>query len=216
LSKNKEKKETNQKKEEGQNKELEKKETKGKEKIIEEIAGMPLKRYLYPDAKSLFAFSPLKLEDIKDNCYIMLDTNVLLGPYQTSSRALEEFEKIYKELINKERLYVPGEVAREFIHNKGQLIADIYKKILDESSKFPSSIPLYNNYPPILEKVKEFEDLHKTMKDIKETLDKKKEEHSSAKNNLLEQIKSWYYEDPVSKVYKDLFKEDVIFDLPLA
>ena len=45
-------------------------------------------RSLYPDAEAIFSFKPQTLEQIKDNCLVVLDTNVLLLPFDTGQQSL--------------------------------------------------------------------------------------------------------------------------------
>jgi len=51
---------------------------------------------IYPDAESIFDISITPIEDLKNNCVFVIDTNVLLLPYTTSSHSLDEIKKFLK------------------------------------------------------------------------------------------------------------------------
>lgn len=63
---------------------------------------------LYPDAEGIFSFRPKSLADIKEECFVIVDTNSLLVPYTTGKDSLEQIGTIYKELVDAKRLVVPG------------------------------------------------------------------------------------------------------------
>lgn len=79
---------------------------------------------IYPDAESLFKFQLAPLEEIKNDCLVVIDTNVLLLPYTVNQKSLEEIRKTYAELIASKRLVIPGQVAREFARNRATKIAE--------------------------------------------------------------------------------------------
>jgi len=59
---------------------------------------------IYPDVRSIFA--PLQpLDQIKDDCFIVLDTNVLLTPYTIGQEdLLDQCRKTFKPLSSQKRL----------------------------------------------------------------------------------------------------------------
>ncbi|MEP6894444.1 MAG: hypothetical protein ABI986_02435, partial [Chloroflexota bacterium] len=59
---------------------------------------------IFPDAEAIFSHSLLPVEKIKDDCLVILDTNVLLLPYDTGKSSLDQISKIYKHLIKEKRL----------------------------------------------------------------------------------------------------------------
>src|SRR5947209_14643793 len=79
---------------------------------------------IYPETVSIFTFQLKSLDEIKDESYVVLDTNVLLAPYiigkedPGKDNLLEECQRIYKSLIEKKRLIIPGQVAREFANRR--------------------------------------------------------------------------------------------------
>jgi uncharacterized protein YfkK (UPF0435 family) len=84
---------------------------------------------LYPEADAIFSFKPQPLEDIKDKCLVVLDTNVLLVPFDTGKDSLQQIKATYERLIKTEQLVVPGRVAREFAKNRSEKLKTIYQQI---------------------------------------------------------------------------------------
>src|SRR2546426_531594 len=82
---------------------------------------------IYPHAASIF--TRLKsLEEIKDDCYVVLDTNVLLALYTTGEEdLLDQCLKTYTHL--KKRLIIPGQVAREFAKHRTTKLAELHMQI---------------------------------------------------------------------------------------
>ncbi len=61
---------------------------------------------VFPDAKSLFATGPQSLQEIKTESIVVLDTNVLLVPFTTGKKSLEEIHKTFEKrwLLNLKNL----------------------------------------------------------------------------------------------------------------
>ena len=55
-----------------------------------------IRNSIYPEAEGIFSFRPKSLNDIKDECFVVLDTNSLLVPYTTGKDSLEQIGKIYR------------------------------------------------------------------------------------------------------------------------
>ncbi len=80
---------------------------------------------LYPDASILFQHSQPKIKEILKDCFIVLDANVLLWPYELASSSIDEIGKIYKEFSGSKKLVVPAQAAREFYKHRSRKIAAI-------------------------------------------------------------------------------------------
>jgi len=160
----------------------------------------------YPDAKTIFKIEVKDINSIKDSCLYVLDTNALLVPYKTSSHGLNEIEKVYADLIKNNQLYIPGQVAREFADNRPEHIKQIFQQInrLKEGIKPPKI-----SSSPILEDLPEF----KKIQSFENQISQLRENYFKDINKLLEHIKSWKWNDPVSLVYNKLFLGDVIHDI---
>src|SRR5215472_12349359 len=92
---------------------------------------------IYPNARSVFAFLQT-LEQVKDACLIVLDTNVLLTPYIFGGREdlLEQFRKTFKPLSSQKRLIIPGQVAREFAKHRASKLAELYQQLSKQQVPF--------------------------------------------------------------------------------
>lgn len=93
----------------------------------------------YPDAHAVFTWRPKSLKHIKDDCIIVLDTNPLLVPYETSSKSLDEVRRTYEMLTKQGRLVIPGQVAREFADNRATKLAELYQQLSDKKSQAKTS-----------------------------------------------------------------------------
>jgi hypothetical protein len=163
---------------------------------------------IYPDAQSIFSFSNKPIDSLKDNCYIVVDTNVLLVPYTVHPKSLAEIAETYRNLASENRLIVPGQVAREFAKNRAGKISELYQQL---SRKRDKDIDLKLEPYPLLEEIEDFQNSLEILKELKGLVKQYKEKLG----NVLDQIKNWSWNDPVSLIYRDIFLGDVIFDLPL-
>jgi transposase-like protein/rRNA-processing protein FCF1 len=158
---------------------------------------------ILPDSSGFFEDEPLGLDVAIEDADIVLDTNVLLIPYGAGASSLSEVVEIYAEIKGRNRLYIPAQVAREFVKNRPNKLAQLYQGISDRISKL--TIPESLSYP-ILESVEAFQNLNKLISEVEE---KKKILKESAKE-VRETIKKWGWNDPVSKAYRPVFSNDII------
>jgi len=163
---------------------------------------------IYPEAESLFKI-PKSLEEIKDESYVVLDTNSLLVPYATSKESLNQIQSTYTTLVEQKRLIIPGQVAREFVNNRANKIVELYQQISQKQDyiKLPTSGGKY----PLLESLPDYQELIQVGKELKEKAD----QYRKVVRKLLEHIEGWNWDDPVSKIYSDLFGQGVVIDLEL-
>ena len=162
----------------------------------------------YPDPKTIFQIELKDIEEIKNSCIYILDTNALLIPYKTTSHSLNEVDKIYTSLINNNQLLIPGQVAREFANNRPEHIKQLFQQInrlKDNIRQIKTS-----NYP-ILEKLNEF----KKIQDYDKSFTELRGKYFQDVDNLLDIIKSWKWNDPVSMVYKKLFNPEIVFEISI-
>lgn len=163
---------------------------------------MFFRQSLYPDAEGIFSFRPRSLEDIKDECFVVLDTNSLLVPYTTGKQSLEQIRSIYKKLVGAKRLVVPGQVAREFAEHRVTKLRELYQQI----SRKRASIGL-GNYP-LLGSLDEYQKALELEKNLNELV----VAYNNAISRLLEVISQWYWNDPVSALYGEFFAHGVVLD----
>lgn len=163
---------------------------------------------IYPEAASIFTSHLKSLEEIKDDCYIVLDTNVLLALYITGEEnLLDQCRKTYSSLVTAKRLVVPGQVAREFAKNRQEKLAELYQQ-LTRKKQFQQ---LQKGKYPLLSPLSEYKEVVKFEVEI----DKKVREYQKAVDKVLAQIKGWQWDDPVSLLYHEIFTEDTVVDIPV-
>jgi exonuclease VII small subunit len=157
---------------------------------------------LYPDAEGIFAFRPKSLVEIRDDSFVVLDTNSLLVPYTIGKETLEQIETIYKALVDAKRLLIPGQVTREFAEHRVTKLKELYQQI----SRKTASIDL-GSYP-LLGSLKEYQKALELERNLHESL----RAYNKAINEILVVVSGWYWDDPVSRLYAKLFASDVVFD----
>lgn len=161
---------------------------------------------VYPDAESIFTARIKPLEDIKDDCFVVLDTNALLVPYTISPKSLEEIQKTYKNLVSKSRLIIPGQVAREFAKQRANKLSELFQQLNRKLSNLPQ---LQRGKYPLLENLSSYQDAIQLEREI----DGQLRDYKKTIGNVLQSIREWTWNDPVSSLYSKLFsKKDVVFD----
>ncbi len=158
---------------------------------------------ILPDSTKFFEDEPLSLEAAIEDADIVLDTNVLLIPYGAGASSLSEIVTIYSKIKERDRLSIPAQVAREFVKNRPNKLAQLYQGISDRISKL--AIPERLTYP-ILESVKEFQEFNKVIGDI----EKHKEILKTFAKEIRNNIKNWGWNDPVSQAYRSVFSRNII------
>src|ERR1700748_876865 len=88
-----------------------------------------IRNSIYPDATSIFTADIQPIQIVKKDCIFVLDTNALLLPYYTSSKNIEEISVIFVNLAKAKRLYIPGQVAREFASNRPERIKSVFQTL---------------------------------------------------------------------------------------
>ncbi|AFZ57672.1 DUF4935 domain-containing protein [Anabaena cylindrica FACHB-243] len=160
---------------------------------------------IFPDATSLFANVLKPVEDIKDNAIIVLDTNTLLVPYTTGTNSLNQIQKIYRELVQNNRLIIPAQAAREFVKNRPTKIAEVYQQLTRKnSSQHKFDIGKY----PLLESLEAYKETLEIEKEINELIKK----YTKAISSVIDHISGWTWNDPVSLIYAEIFNKSVIIE----
>lgn len=156
----------------------------------------------YPDAQGIFFDGYQTLEEVKNSCLVVLDTNVLLVPYGVSKNGLAEIESTYNKLAEEKRLFVPGQVAREFAKHRPLKIGEIFQAI-NRKNNFSN---LEKGRNPLLEDVESY----KALREVEEQISNLLGDYRKAIADLLEHIKGWSWNDPVSRIYSQLFPHIVV------
>ena len=158
---------------------------------------------ILPDASSYFEDEPQRLEEAIEDADIVLDTNVLLIPFGAGASSLEQITKVYEEIKERHRLFIPAQVSREFVKNRPNKLAQLYQGISDKISQL--TVPDGLSYP-VLGSVVDFLELNEQIGRLNEL---KVEIKASAKK-VRSTIKAWGWNDPVSQAYRPIFTKDIV------
>lgn len=163
---------------------------------------------LFPDAKALLTTEYEDVANIVENCDFVLDTNILLVPYLTGSESFDKLTEIYKQLVKEDRIFIPGQVTREFVINRSTKLTELYANLSARKSKAgkPDS-----KYHPILRKLSKFDELITAEKELNDSISKYQKTLSSIQSS----VRDWSLNDPVSVVYREQFKESCIWELEI-
>lgn len=160
---------------------------------------------IYPELDSIFKVNQT-LEEIKVDCYIVLDTNVLLLPYKTGKESLSQIKKTYKKLLSESRLIVPAQVAREFVKNRPDKLIELHQNLKKKREK-----KFKEGTYPLLESLDEYQEII----EIENILEEKLKEYRKRIDKLLKHVQNWTWNDPISLIYAELFNKDVIFNIDI-
>ncbi len=169
-----------------------------------------IKNSIYPNAENIFSSFNSAMSSVKDDCLFVIDTNALLLPYYTSSQDVQQISSIYSGLIKEKRLFIPGQVAREFASNRPDRIKELFQQL---NRKINVMQEFNNAKYPLLSNIDEYKNLIELEERFNETIKKFKDEYKPKLDRLLNKIKDWAWNDPVSELYRNLFTKGVVFDL---
>ena len=165
-----------------------------------------VRQYTFRDPSQVFAFKPAALSEVIADCQVVVDTNVLLLPYATGQASLEQIRGVFEKLARSAQLRIPGQVAREFADNRAEKIKTLYSQL----SKKRNTDVQRSQYP-LLEGVPAYKEVTACEEQITALLAK----YRTAIQETLEVIEQWSWDDPISTIYRSLFTEDVVVDLPI-
>ncbi len=168
---------------------------------------------LYPRPEAVFSFFPRLPGEIKNTCLVVVDTSALLVPYETGKKTLAEVQKEFRVLVDAKRLVIPGQVAREFADGRATKLREVYQKLASKRQNSPS---LELGTYPLLETCEPYQAARSRAAEVAaahEGLTGAVKEFNAALETLLKHIREWYWNDPVSQMYRELFVNDVVLDV---
>ena len=160
-------------------------------------------RTVYPDPESVFTARYKTLDVIKEECIVVLDTNTLLVPYTVSKQSLDQIKRTYETLIKEKRLIIPAQVAREFAKNRASKIMELFDQL---SKKRNSSSSLKKEEYPLLDALAEY----KSSLALEDRINEQIKEYRDTLGKVLDRVRSWTWDDPVSVLYGELFAKGVV------
>ncbi|RLD03142.1 MAG: hypothetical protein DRI32_07795 [Chloroflexi bacterium] len=159
---------------------------------------------VYPEADTVFTTHLKSLKDVKDDCFVVLDTNALLAPYKIGPETLDGIKSTYEGLVLKSQLVIPGQVSREFAKQRANKLTELFRN-LNRKKNIPK---LQKGRYPLLESLPSYKEATRLEKEI----DKLLQEYGKTVTNVLQNIREWTWDDPVSSMYSELFSKDIIID----
>ncbi|SFD76130.1 PIN domain-containing protein [Flavobacterium phragmitis] len=163
---------------------------------------------VFPEADKIFSFQYEALEKIDKNCIFILDTNVLFVPFDASEKSTSEIKEILKKLKDKNKLFIPARVAREFANNRAKRIGDLFLKVRQTKENLNSGPYKLDDYPLL-----EGNSNYKSVKDKFSQISSLIKESRNLLDNIETDIKTWNWDDAVSKIYKEIFTADTIIEV---
>ena len=162
---------------------------------------------IYPEASSIFSFQLEPIEKIKDDCYFVLDTNVLIALYINEGKAnlLDECQKIYSSLVAEKRLIIPGQVAREFAKVRQDKLVELHQQLIRKKNVKPIERDRY----PLLSSLDELKEAGQ----LADEINRKIKEYQQSIDKIVASIREWNWNDPVSMLYHNIFTEETILDI---
>lgn len=158
----------------------------------------------FPRAEHLFAVRSRSLQELREDCVVVLDTNVLLTLYEAKTPAtLEDCGRIYRDLSAAGRLIIPGQVAREFVIHRSRKLGELYQQISSQKLSSPHALD-----HPVLSSFEETRRLSELQSDTSRAITRWNETVDSQ----LAVIEHWNWNDPVSTLYRECFVNSAIHD----
>lgn len=158
---------------------------------------------IFPEPFALLRFARPPIESIRDNCDVVLDTNVLLFPYTTGTASLAGIRQLYERLQQERRLFIPAQVAREFAKRRASKIGDIISALSKkrEALQSPANIsyPLVSGFSEYTEVLKASGAAEAAIKAYRNAL-----------TALVDAVKSRGLNDPVAAIYAEVFSEESV------
>jgi len=167
------------------------------------LADPLIRTHIYPNPEQVFGFAPVSLETALNDCLVAVDTNVLVLPYLTGQQSLKGIRQTYNKLVDENRLRIPGQVAREFADIRAEKLKTLYQQL---SQKRNLSLK-FGTYP-LLEGIEQYHQLLEREKDLSKII----ESYRNQVAELLRTVESWQWDDPVSAIYRELFRGPVVVD----
>lgn len=163
---------------------------------------------VFPEADKIFSENFKAANEIIANAIIVLDTNVLLVPFDTNEKNVEDIKDIYLKYKKEKRFFISSRTAREFANNRANRIGDIFLQLRQLKENLNSGYFKINQYP-ILENNHDYQKLQQEFDAVQKSI-KTSRKHL---DSLEAHIQGWTWNDNVSLAYKEIFTSDIIVEM---
>ena len=163
-------------------------------------------RKKFPDVKSILRGGLAATEGYQDYWFV-LDASTLLAPYGVEKNSIDKIRGIYTKLLASNQLYVPTHALLEFAENRTSKVSDIFTLI----DKALALLPGWQGIDyPILHDLSSF----KKLLEFKASFDSNKNQYKELLQDLKDEVINWNWQDPISKMYAEIFKDEIFIDTP--
>ncbi len=156
----------------------------------------------YPSPKESFNFTLKPIEEIRNSALVTLDTSALLLPFDSDGNITDGIEKVYKDLAEDNRIFLPSHAVREYLDNRAEKITNLHTTL----EKIHQAGFNYFKGHPLLGGSEEYESIKKAESKLKESLKKYKTEIKKS----IDLVEGWGWNDPISKMYHDILGDRVL------
>ncbi|AIE87194.1 PIN domain-containing protein [Fimbriimonas ginsengisoli] len=164
---------------------------------------------LYPDPTLLLDLDIKSLREVTESALVFLDANALLFLYRVSNEDLSSFGAVLQQLSESDRLRIPARAFREFAKHRPNKIGEIHSGLLNSFSQAKQPEQIKHRF---LADLAEFKALEKEAT----ALAKARLEYNKAHDNLVNVIKSWRWNDPVTNLYKSFVQAHSIVECTMS
>ena len=162
------------------------------------------KRAVFTNPTDAFTFKLHSIEDIKNECLFVVDTNILLLPFATGVKSLTAIKTVYESLVADNRLFLPAQVVREFLDNRSQKLSDMNESLQKKLNQTYQYVGIH----PLLSELTEFKALENEEEKLKVQIRKYNQEIKKT----ISVIQGWGWDDPVSQMYHKVLRGRVLDD----
>src|SRR5262245_12889153 len=121
---------------------------------------------IYQEPDQIFAYAPLSISETAKKCLFVIDTNVLLIPFNTGKQPLDEIKRMYEQLAKEARLVIPGQVAREFASGRADKLTDLFYQL----GRKRENVKIQTTEYPLLESLPEYQRLQEAERKAQEAI----------------------------------------------
>ncbi|MED4401357.1 PIN domain-containing protein [Metabacillus fastidiosus] len=159
-----------------------------------------------------YLFQPKKFQDIIQTALIVIDTNVLLAAYQYRNITFKELLAALEFFHEEQRLLIPSHVLKEFFKNRPDRIVEIIRAVqqardglqpVKDVSKIEMKIPSME----YLQSHGKISDIESNLSNAKDNYNKEIKQYREELTGLIDELKSFFIQDPILEKYEKIFKE---------
>lgn len=134
---------------------------------------------------------------------VALDANVLLLPYRLGAASLAEIKKIFGDLVENDRVFLPAQAVREFLKHRANRIRDVLRDLGNQASQIQVVADRKVGFLEADPGYQELVDLSQKIRELK---------GSSLKtiSQIGDRLRNGIGLDPVTSTYREIFSKSVV------